>query len=266
MAISHEMAQNSLPMTLVVSPKFFENHATSVNRAVKLCGTGICIRFPIADMMEDLTSDCNHIRNLTGLTESNIDLILDVQTNTRLLPSLATIMNGIPKVNSWRTITVTSGAMTIDLSGFPGGISEHPRLDWLGWYQHLYSNQTLLRIPSFSDYTIRHAAYSEVEGPVRTSASIRYASAKYWLILRGEWLLKPGGLGFGQYYGLSQLLVERPEYCGADYSAGDELISQKSREEGGTGSITTWIQIGINHHLTLVVDQISKLAENTAVV
>lgn len=261
-----EMARNSILMIPTVSPTFLEDHISAVKQTMHSCENCVCIRIPIETTDVNIGHVCKKVLSLIDVPESNIDLVLDLKSNTALIPRIGTIINNIPKVSSWRTVTLTSGAMPVDLSDFPQGISEHPRLDWLGWNSYVLPNQTLMRIPTFSDYTIRHSEYSQTSGILRTSASVRYTSTGYWLILRGEWLNKPDGLGYKQYYGHSMLLAKRPEYCGENFSAGDQLISQKSKQEGRTGNTTTWIQIGVNHHLTLVVDQISKLVEHTTVV
>jgi hypothetical protein len=55
---------------------------------------------------------------------------------------------------------------------------------------------------------------------------------------------------------------------GKDFSAGDKFIKEKAdhfekymknKELKGTGNTEAWLSVGINHHLTLVVHQLSKL-------
>ena len=93
-----------------------------------------------------------------------------------------------------------------------------------------------------------------------TSASIRYTNDQKWEIMRGEGLRNQKGAGHKQYPAHAQLMIKESFFKGADYSFGDAYIAERaSPDNENSGSPTTWITAGINHHLTLVARQISKL-------
>ena len=83
--------------------------------------------------------------------------------------------------------------------------------------------------------------------------------------MRGEGIRNDDGPGYAGYLGNAILLVGRPEYCGENFSAGDQYIKQMSAQTKRTGSPETWIRAGINHHLTFVVRQIARLFGTAAV-
>jgi hypothetical protein len=91
------------------------------------------------------------------------------------------------------------------------------------------------------------------------SASIRYTSDDYWVIMRGEGVLNDDGPGYDGYLGNAMLLVERDEFCGADFSAGDQYIQHMSMQSDKPGSAQTWIRAAINHHITFTARQIASL-------
>ncbi len=71
------------------------------------------------------------------------------------------------------------------------------------------------------------------------SASIRYTADEYWVIMRGEGVLNKNGPGYAGYSANAQLLCERKEFCGADFSAGDEYIATMSQQTTDTGNAGT---------------------------
>ena len=137
--------------------------------------------------------------------------------------------------------------------------SQHdlPRYDWLAWEECAAKGEG--RIPTFGDYTIQHPRFEENEGKHRNfSASIRYASERTWVVMRGEGVHNENGPGYNQYPGQALLLSERSEFRGESFSFGDWYIKQMSREMKKTGGPQQWLAAGINHHMTLTVWQLAQ--------
>lgn len=151
-----------------------------------------------------------------------------------------------------------SGAFSKDLADFEKNRQHTPsRDDWLSWKNQV-TQIDLPRYPTYGDYTVQYPLLVEPPEFPNISASIRYTAEEYWVIMRGEGMKT--GPGSAQYAANAQLLVDRPEFRGASFSAGDRYIYNLSRYLiKGTGSPETLIRAGINHHVTLVVDQIAKL-------
>ena len=63
----------------------------------------------------------------------------------------------------------------------------------------------------------------------------------------------------------AQLLCERPEYSGDNFSYGDKYIKEMISQYDNPGSPTTWLKAGINHHMTFVVRQLATLAGTSTV-
>lgn len=94
---------------------------------------------------------------------------------------------------------------------------------------------------------------------MNTSASIRYTAEEHWVIMRGAGLRNENGPGYAQYSANALLLQMRPEYRGPAFCAGDQYIDDIVNGRKNTGTPTTWLQAGMNHHLTLVASQIATL-------
>ncbi len=209
--------------------------------------------------LADLRKDLERLLDRLGLVPSKIDLIVDCQLIDRTSPTLAQISASLPRLAEWRSFTVASGAFPPDLQGLQLGAQFLPRFDWRAWRSQLNVNPRLPRRPAFGDCTIQHAVYSEPPGRPNFSASIRYTTEDDWLIMRGEGVFHDGSPGFGQWPLNALLLRDRPEFCGANFSYGDQYIYQMSHQTQRTGSAETRLRAGFNHHLTYVVRQIASL-------
>ena len=124
-------------------------------------------------------------------------------------------------------------------------------------------------MPSYGDYVVAHPKFEEPGPGLNPSASIRYAADGHWVIMRGEGIRNDDGPGLSQYPTNATLLCDRPEFRGGDFSSGDRYIEKMAEEiakngGGRTGNLKTWLQAGINHHLTLTVQQIASLFDSSA--
>ena len=163
-------------------------------------------------------------------------------------------------LREWRSLSVIAGSFPKDLSAFPkNGQYTQQRLDWLSWLYQVNRRPPLQRLPTFGDYTIQHPFFSEPPRHMNFSASIRYTSGDYWVVMRGEGVRNETGPGYAQWPANAFLLRERREFCGSDFSYGDAYIEEMSSQLAATGNPETWLRAGINHHLTFVARQIASL-------
>ncbi len=226
-------------------------------------GTGTAIRikkdqFANPELNRRVTDLCERL----DLRPASVDLIFDYERTDPDAPRIAKLFSTIESLAQWRTVTVISGAFPKDLSNFSVGEHEHPRLDWLWWREQVVPPQGLIRIPAFGDYTTQHAVYSEPPARANFSASIRYASDSHWVVMRGEAVFKDDGPGFAQWPANAQLLSEREEFCGAEFSAGDDYIFKTGQQFKRTGNAETWLSAAVNHHLVFTSRQVAKLFDS----
>ena len=188
-----------------------------------------------------------------------INLIVDLQILDENSPDFAWICNNIPYLHQWKTFIISAGSFPINLSNLEKN-RQHtlPRHDWINWVQQINSIPKLPRLPTYSDYTIQYPLYSEPPFMANVSASIRYASTDYWVIMRGEGLRNPDGPGYAQYNAQALLLFHRAEYLGEQYSYGDNYIHDKAFVSEQPGTPETWLRAGFNHHITVVVRNIAN--------
>lgn len=256
-----EARERQLTMIPVMNLHVDDSYKVAVGFANNADGNGICFRLFPDDLnnpllVKELTQLLKHFGVLPGV----IDLLIDLRLIQEPYPSISEICNTLPFLSEWRTFTLVGGAFPENLSHLPKNDQyEIDRSDWCNWRDQAMGLAHVARIPTFGDYTIQHPIFAEAPEHANISASIRYTSSDYWVIIRGEGLQNEDGPGYEQYRANAQLLLERDEYCGAEFSYGDDYIAKLSRGENGTGNPETLIRAGINHHLTFVVNQLSNL-------
>jgi hypothetical protein len=220
----------------------------------------LCVRVHASELRQTgFQSALQTLLTQLGKAPSDVHLAIDLGALVDPVPSVASYFSFLPSINQWRSLALVAGAFPKDLSQLEKN-RQHvlPRNDWLLWRDHVVS--TTSRIPAFGDYSVQHGIFEEQQGNQRNfSASIRYTSAEHWVIMRGEGVHNEDGPGYAQWPANAQLLCGRPEFCGANFSFGDDYIRKMSLEMRKTGGPTGWLAAGINHHLTFVVRQIGQL-------
>jgi len=239
----------------------------------KQTSDGICLRIT--------SSELNNIQNLNlkleafltnhAVKSSDVALLVDLKDKTMADAVAAGVksVQDVVHLNTWRDVIISGGSFPQDLTGYKRDEdNREQRTEWVNWKSQALNGEPH-RLPSFSDYTIRHPIYNEVTVNFPGTASIRYTVGDSWLVMKGE--VKR----FEQYLGHAALLRNlKGQYYGPDFSAGDRYIDEKGRylpefykkkKENpewtkGTGRAEDWIRAGINHHLSVVVDQLANLA------
>ena len=215
----------------------------------------VAIRLLRSDLRNSsLKGEVDYLIQELSLSPEQIDLIIDLQIIGDSESNFRDLTQRLPYIDQWKKLIALSGAFPRNLSGFEKNDEhEHPRSDWLWW-----ARQDARQRPIFGDYTVQYPLYEEPPVRANFSASIRYTSDDYWVIMRGEGVFNDDGPGFAQFPANAQLLSDRSEFCGPDYSFGDKYIFEMGQQSERTGTAEHWIRAGINHHMTFTANQISN--------
>jgi len=250
------MASTKLTPILVIHPGYSSRTLSVYAQLVKELRIPCAIRIPKSWFsIPTLKDTLEKILATLGIESEKTRLILDYQIWEANQLSVEIVLNNISQNSKWLDLTALCGAFPKDLTQFSVGQHELNRSDFHFWRDQ---NRDVKKL-NFGDYTTQHAVYNPPPARANFSASIRYASHNYWVIMRGESVFKDDGPGFDQWPANAQLLCERNEYCGSVFSAGDKYIGEMSTSMDKTGNAGTWLQAGINHHITFVVQQLASL-------
>ncbi len=164
----------------------------------------------------------------------------------------------LPRPTEWRHVALAASGMPAYMTNFPrNDIEPTPRVEWWLW-QGIYERRDRLpRLPVFGDYAIAHPdPVEDVDGAfLPQTAQLRYTTADAWLMVRGYDIKKEGSEHFPP---LLRSLMEHGDYCGPDYSAGDQWVADVVSGKANPGQAVIWRRAGTAHHLTFVTRQLAK--------
>lgn len=237
-----------------------KKHQSAVARIAAKDLRGACLRICPSDLQSlSLDENLDGLLKLLALAPEQVDLVADYQIVSEFNMPYTVLCDRVPYLSRWRTFTVIGGAFPENLVKYDkNGEYHRPREDWSSWQSQVTAS-SLRRRPTYGDYTIQYGVFKPPPERAHVSASIRYTAPEYWVIMRGEWLGNPDGTGYAQYAAHAKLLYEKEEFSGNNFSYGDTYIDRLRSRLDGTGSAETLLRAGINHHITLVVNQIANL-------
>jgi len=239
------------------------DYVDAVRDAVYTDKRGVCIRLLDEDlsMPIDTYRDVDDLVGTLALPKNNVHLLMDFRSVAENdLDDVANMaidfLANLPTTNDWKTITLSSSGFPENLGGIlPNTIASLLRTGWNLRNELISKKRNITRFPAFGDYGICHPDLLDYKPYYTPSAAIRYTIEREWLIIKARSLKK---YTFEQFRGLSNTLRKRPEYYGPTYSWGDNYINECADCTKGKGSLTTWRQVGTNHHITLVGNQIAN--------
>jgi hypothetical protein len=242
-----------------------DDYQEAVAHAAAIDQRGVCIRL----VAPDLNNSIRLTRRLESLLHrqlvvepEEVDLLVDLKgfQPDRVglqLRAVRSALLALPYVDRWQSLMLAQSAFPKSLSLIARDtMARLPRAEWTVWHDLWKEGAELPRLPTFADYAAEAPGFFQGDF-VDPTAVIRYTVDDAWLILRGHNLSDPDG--HGQFRQLARQLIAHPQYRGPAFSDGDRYIYDCARGVGGTGTPTTWRQVAVNHHLTLVTQELARL-------
>jgi hypothetical protein len=225
--------------------------------------TGVCLRIKIEQAAKNsLKNDLDSLLSRLKVKSKNCDFIIDLGApNFVPLDGFSKIIQAIisklPYLNDWRTFTLLGTSFPESMGSVKKGGEIVPRYEWK-LYKKLVNDLKIagLRLPTFGDYAINHPKELELDWRVvKPAATIRYTIKEGWYIIKGD---SVRDYGFEQYHDLSQNVSASRYYCGPTFSWGDGYIQTCTNRNAKTGNLSTWRQVGTNHHVVKVIQDIAS--------
>ena len=236
-------------------------YQSAVISTVPINDMGVCVRIEGDDFSDTLDDDLNRLIHSFGMSASKMDLIIDLKSipndQVRLLSrTVIDIINSLPQLSDWRTITVASSSFPENLSEFEKNTENRvSRAEWM-IYQQVASSIKIRRKPTYGDYTVVHPQPFEMDPRImQQGAKVKYTSGDEFIIVKGQSIKRAGS---EQTRSLCRHITALPEFSGADFSWGDNYIDECAKSTVGPGNQTTWVRVGVNHHLAFVVEQLAS--------
>jgi len=251
-------ASSVVPVTTVSRDAAFQD---AVRQIAESYGTGACIRLGLESALEPRA--VSNLASILRLTPGLTDVIVDLQkvdpNQLALLRLVLKNVLGTLSNQGYRSLALIGSAFPMDLSEVTPGVGSIPRSEWALWTQ---LKQDLDASVLFGDYGIANVEVREIDPRLMVaSASIRYTAISEWMIFRGRSLREIRYGGYNQFRTLSIQVVDHSSYSGPKFSWGDDYLFKCAYSLVGTGNLTTWRQVGTNHHITFVVRQLASARE-----
>lgn len=239
----------------------FDDTNEKVQRVYGLSNNGCALRFTIENCMDDSFNEV--LEDLLRVIDlSQTDLILDLKevTSSEVNEKSFLIigaLNNISRLNEFRNVIISTNSFPNTLTSCTAeSLTVMERVE-KRLYDRVINNFSKVHL-IYSDYSVNHWSYFEYIPGIKPSFNIRYSTADSYLIYKGK-MVKNGGLNIGNIQLACQQIVNHALYSGIYYSWGDTEIYNKAQGlDTRSGNLTTWRAIGTNHHITLVVNQLSN--------
>ncbi len=236
------------------------NTLRSVSSIVNFDKLGVAILIRIEELMHPkLLARIQFIISSLGIRSDDIDLIADIGAPNfspyeEFAKGLIANLSRLGNLQTYRNLVMIGTALPESFGKLKRGISVIPRHDWL-FYQTLKSGLPAgTRRPIFGDYTIVHPRFSAVDmRMIKSAARIIYTTPDSWVMIKGKAFRDDPG----QMHNHCAQLVHSGVFRGPHYSVGDTYISDCAVGKASPSNPTRWKGIGINHHITHVLDDLA---------
>jgi len=250
----------AIPVTCLVR---HTDHQTAVRRAIALDRRGVCLRLTLMQIHDrDFQNILERLLNYLGVSKGEADLIVDLEAPsfepmTGFVGMLKSTFSKIPRLEAWRTFTLLGTSFPKSMGAMNRGTQSVTRKEWLCYKELSVLIGANQRKPTFGDYVVAHPEVAlQDHRKIKPSATIRYAAKDAWIVVKGK---NVRDYGYGQYRGICAELISNPAFSGRGFSAADKFIAECAEGSGKIGNLSTWRQMGTNHHIERVVSDLSSL-------
>ena len=108
---------------------------------------------------------------------------------------------------------------------------------------------------SYADYGVTKFTDHELDFSKMKNGilpKIKYTTFDSYIVLKGKKSVRT-------YTDMSKEIIESDYYLGKDFSFGDLDIYKRGTKQSGPGNNTQWVTINANHHISVVLEQLSNL-------
>ena len=246
----------------VVSFDMDEGLLLRIKSHIALDQHGLGLRVLLTDLMKPTLGDtveafCKKL----GVERDEIDLIIDLEApNYDPVESFAIALGAsivsIPKLDAYRNFVLVGTAFPESMGDIEKGETSIPRLHWQFYKELLNNLPDHVRRPVYGDYTIVHPSFVALDMRlIKPAGKIVYTTSDNYVVHKGGSFRD----NREQMHDHCEAIVARGYYRGAAYSFGDKYIKDCAAKTEGPSNLSQWKKVGINHHMTVVLDDLATL-------
>lgn len=226
---------------------------------------GAGLRIKLEELISpDINNSITTLLNTLKITHAETDLIIDLALPETYEPyatftkALSYALTKLQHLDDFRSFVLAGTSLKLKEISTPGNLAT--RHEWLAYKSFVAarkdSNQ---RICSFGDYAIESPNFLSLDMRlIKPAGKIVYTAGDCWFITKGTAFRG----NEKQMIDQCKRIIASGYYSGAQYSHGDQRIMETATEKANTGNLSTWKQVGVNHHITMVVTQLSMFHDS----
>ena len=260
-----EMAIPALPLDA--------NRATvaAVRRVTMQDGQGVGTIVRLEDLMAgDVEAKVMSMAHRSRVLLAEMDVVIDLRAPNfepygLFAGALWQAMSQLGDLGRFRNVVLLSTAIPESFRKIAKGTDELPRHDWLFYQLFLQQIPAEIRRPNYGDYTIVHPNFKALDmRMVKAAAKLIYTKSNSWGTRKGSAFRdNPSQM---RWHCAEIIQDSHFEFRGGGYSYGDKYIEGCAVGLESTSNLTRWKDVGINHHMTMVVRDLAKLVSASSIV
>ncbi len=237
-----------------------QNYQTVIRSIHAESTEGLAFRVTLTDLMRsDFDYEINKLIEFHRTQLDRVDLILDLGLPDSFVPykvmasALVGRLTSILRLNELRSLIIVGSSIQIQGVKPPGATLIRHEWKLFNEFLSLISD---IKVPIFGDYCTESPVFPNPPMDMRfvkAPGKIIYTRSDEWDFVKGT-ALRGNKV---QMIDLCKRVANSSGFSGGNFSWGDKMISDTaSGVEEPSGSPTIWKQVGFNHHMTFVIEQL----------
>ncbi len=236
----------------------------AVARAVRWDRHGVGVIVRLEELMrQDVRARVLGLVEEVGGSPDETDVLIDMggpayEPYEAFAKGLVVALGNLTPADPFRNLVLIGTAYPESLAAIETGSDEIPRHDWLFYRVLLQELPADMRRPTYGDHTIVYPSFKAVDmRALNPAGKVVYTKSNAWGTRKGGAFRDDSA----QMHGHCSAIVSDPsfEFRGASFSYGDKYIAGCATGVERPSNQTRWKEVGINHHITRVADDLANL-------
>lgn len=260
----------------LLAPVLYPNDIIDANRLPFDKVTSIAVRLPVPENIEGpiYSNTFRMLQQLATQYSLKISLIIDLGIITESREaSIAYALLGMflkqfsVELVKYKQVAMCSSSFPETLTGIEAGSSASYRRYDIQLFQRLLNDASgttsIHNRLAYSDYGVTKFTETDIDfSRLRYGIlpKVRYTTDESYYVLKGKRDHTTGEM-IVSYKDLARQLKSAEFYYGRDFSYGDAMISEIAMPNDRIGNSMNWVTYCVNHHVSVVIAQLSILSD-----
>lgn len=257
-----ELRQFKAKAVPVVSVEHKPDYVSEIAAIVKKDKLGVAVRARLAHVIAaDFNAKLTKLLANVGVSAGDVDFFVDLNSPAYepyevFAKALVVALGKVAALNDFQSFIVIGTAFPQSMKDVSPPGANLIRHDWVFFKKFISVLPASMRKPAYGDYTTVNPAFAAAMDmrKIKPAGKLVYTSKDAWKILKGKAFRE----NRKQMHDHCDNLIKSGIFRGPAYSVGDDFIAKCAVKKAGPSSLTKWKEVGINHHIMHVLEDISS--------